>query len=441
MIGKPAPGLIIAAPASGSGKTTVALALMRALSRQNARVAPVKVGPDYIDPGFHTLACGRPSTNLDPWGMRADTRAALIADLCRESDIVIAEGAMGLFDGAADGWGSSADLAAEAGWPVLMVIDVKGQGASAAAVLRGFRDHRPDIRIAGVLFNRVGGDRHGKMLRDAVSRAGLGIPVLGCLPRMADLHLESRHLGLVQAAERADIDRFMDRAADWVDDHSDLTAILNHAARGTVFDMDPPAPPLPPLGQRIAVADDVAFAFAYPHVLDGWRRAGAEILPFSPLAGDGPPADADAVYLPGGYPELHAGAIAANEAFLSGLRSHAASGRPVFGECGGYMVLGRGIVDADGARHEMAGLLGVETSFQARKMHLGYRRIAVAGDAAPWKKGLRLRGHEFHYATTLTEDGSPLFKAQDALGTDCGPQGLVDGTVAGSFLHLIDRAD
>jgi cobyrinic acid a,c-diamide synthase len=438
---RPAPGLVIAAPASGSGKTTVALALMRALARQNARVAPAKIGPDYIDPGFHAAACGRVSVNLDPWAMRAETRAALIAGLSRDADLIVAEGVMGLYDGAADGSGSTADLAIEAGWPVLLVLDVKGQAATAAAVVRGLAAHRRELRIAGVLFNRVGGPRHAEMLRAAMAAAGLGIPVLGCLPRGEGLALESRHLGLVQARERADLEALLTRAAAWIADHADLTEIQRAARRGTGFDTetDTIAAPLPPLGQRIAVARDLAFDFIYPHVLDGWRAAGAEILPFSPLAGDGPAADADAVYLPGGYPELHAGHLAAQRGFLEGLRAHAARGTPIFGECGGYMVLGDSLTDADGRTHAMAGLLRLSTSFAERRLHLGYRRIELRV-GTPWPAGTRLRGHEFHYATVLQEAGTPLFRAADAQGTPLPDQGLTAGSVAGSFLHLIDRA-
>lgn len=441
MTARQALGLVIAAPASGSGKTTVALALMRALSRRDVRVAPAKIGPDYIDPGFHATACGRPSVNLDPWAMRAETRAALIAGLSRDADLILAEGMMGLFDGAADGSGSTADLAAEAGWPILLVVDVTGQAASAAAVVRGFAAHRPDCAIAGVVFNRVGGGRHAGMLRHAMAAGGLDIPVLGCLPQAGGLTLESRHLGLVQAREQADIETVLIRAADWISEHADLTAIYRAARRGNQFDIETLAPPLLPPGQRIAVARDAAFDFVYAHVLAGWRTAGAEIRPFSPLAGDGPDAGADAVYLPGGYPELHAGRIAANARFIDGLRAAAGRGATVFGECGGYMVLGETLTDADGAPHEMAGLLGVSTSFARRRLRLGYRRVRpLAGlPVGPGSPGARLAAHEFHYATVLKEEGRPLFAATDALGEDKGKYGLVRGSVSGSFLHLIDR--
>ncbi|MEC9268645.1 MAG: cobyrinate a,c-diamide synthase [Pseudomonadota bacterium] len=437
---RPVPGLIIAAPSSGSGKTTISLALMRALRRSGLRIAPAKIGPDYIDPGFHAAACGHPSLNLDLWGMRAETRAALIDQLHFESDLILAEGVMGLYDGAADGRGSSADLAEETGWPILLVVDVKGQAATAAAVVRGLVTHRDDLRFAGILFNRVGGRRHADMLRRAVAETGLGVPVLGCLPRVEGLTLESRHLGLVQARERADLEVLLERAADWMVDNADLDAILTAAAAGSRVEFDAPVP-IPPLGQRIAVARDAAFDFVYPHILQGWRTAGSEILPFSPLADEAPSDIADAVYLPGGYPELHAGRIAANGTFLTGLQRKARGGSAIFAECGGYMVLGRTLRDADGTTHAMAGLLPVETDFSLRRLHLGYRRAETVADGAPWPKGTRLSAHEFHYATTLHEDpdAPPLFHAHDALGEDKGRQGLSIGRVSGSFLHLIDR--
>lgn len=433
------PGLIIAAPASGQGKTTVALALMRALTNRGISVAPAKAGPDYIDPGYHAAAARRPSVNLDPWGMRPETRAALLAG--RSADLVVVEGAMGLFDGAADGTGATADLAAETGYPVLLIIDAKGQGASAAALLRGFATHRHDLRIGGVLFNRVGSPRHADILTEAVARSGLGIPVLGCLARDETLTLDSRHLGLVQARERADLDTLLDRAADWIEAGADLDAILALAAPSRAKQADT-APPIPPLGQRIAVAQDDAFAFAYPHVLDGWRAAGAEIAFFSPLADEAPEPGADAVYLPGGYPELQAGRLASATRFLDSLRA-AAKTATVYGECGGYMVLGEGLTDAEGTRHALAGLLPLETSFAERRLHLGYRRARQMG-GGPWSSngqgGTLFLAHEFHYATTLRAEGAGLFNVSDSTGTNLGTQGLCHGRVSGSFIHLIDRA-
>lgn len=441
------PGLVIAAPASGSGKTTVSLALMRAFTRRGLKIAPAKVGPDYIDPEFHRLACGRGSINLDGWAMRMETRMRLLNHLDGEADLILAEGVMGLFDGASDGTGSTGDLARLAGWPVILVVDVKGQSASAAAVVRGFMHHDTLVWVAGVIFNRVGSDRHKSMIADAMAASELDIPVLGYLPRRGDLALESRHLGLVQAQEVTDIDALLDRAADWMEDNADLDLIQATAEKGRHFHAIPATRnTLRPPGQRVAVAQDTAFAFAYPHLLDNWRFLGADILPFSPLADEAPDPSADSVYLPGGYPELFAGTLAGNSQFLDGLRGFADQDRVIFGECGGYMVLGDGLIDADGTRHAMAGLLRLETSFADRKLHLGYRRVEVSSPTAPWASGYRFRGHEFHYASVLKEEGDPLFLYWDSanpsdLATEAtGISGLTRGRTAGSFIHLIDEA-
>ena len=432
-----APGLLIAAPASGSGKTLVTLALLRALRRRGTRVASLKVGPDYIDPAFHTAASGRACLNFDGWAMRPATRADVLRRLSHDAELLVGEGVMGLFDGAAGGAGSTAEAARLTGWPVVLVVDAKGMADSASALLEGFARHDPRVEVAGVIFNRVGGAGHATLLREAAARAG--VRCLSCLPREPALEMPARHLGLVQAGEHADLDVRIAAAADWLAPRVDLDA-LAELARPADLPSGAPAAQLPPLGQRIAVARDHAFAFAYASVLDGWRASGAEVMPFSPLADEPPDTDADAVYLPGGYPELHAGRLAANARFLDGLRAAAARGAWVFGECGGYMVLGRGLVDAEGTRHAMAGLLALETSFAAPRLHLGYRTVETCAPTPLGDAGTRLTGHEFHYAATLSETGAPFARAGDAAGCDRGTTGLAAGTVAGSFLHLIDRA-
>ncbi|MEI6557679.1 MAG: cobyrinate a,c-diamide synthase [Rhodospirillaceae bacterium] len=435
-----APGLVLAAPASASGKTTLTLALLRHLRDAGVRVASCKAGPDYLDPAFHAAASGRPCRSLDGWAMRPETLAALAWAAGDDGALVIAEGVMGLFDGTAGGDGSTADLAAATGWPVVLVVDVKGQAASAAATVNGFHSFRPGLALGGVIFNRVGGDKHERMLRAAV--APLGVPVLGALRRHADLALPDRHLGLVQAAEHPDLETFLARAAAIVGREVDVSALV---ALARPLTLPRPAaghrPGPPPLGQRLAVAQDLAFAFTYPWLLEAWRAEGAEILPFSPLADEAPPAGADAVYLPGGYPELHAGRLAGNARFLDGLRAAAGLAKPVLGECGGYMVLGQGLVAADGTRHPMAGLLGLESSFARRRLQLGYRRARLAADGPLGAAGTGFRGHEFHFAT-IVETGArqPLFFCQDAEGTELPPAGERRGSAAGSFLHLIDRA-
>ena len=413
---------LIAAPASGSGKTTVTLGLLRALAQDGIPVRGAKSGPDYIDPRFHAAACGTPCLNLDAWAMSPDRIRTLAA-----GPPLIVEGAMGLFDGAPpDGRGACADLARILGLPVVLVVDAARMAQSVAPLVAGFARHDPGVRITGVILNKVGSPRHAAMLRRALSP--VGIPVIGAIPRDAAIALPSRHLGLVQAQERADLDAFLDTAAAMIRDHVDLAAL-------------PPLTPIPaqmqplamtPPAQRIALAEDAAFAFAYPHLLADWRTAGAAILPFSPLADESVP-EADLIYLPGGYPELHAGRLAANATFLASLRQAAAT-TPVYGECGGYMVLGDALTDAEGTAHRMAGLLRLETSFATRKLHLGYRTVTAAGGPFPGSWA----AHEFHYATTTRAEGEALFDATDAEGTALPPMGLIHGHVAGSFAHLID---
>jgi cobyrinic acid a,c-diamide synthase len=433
-----AAGLIIAAPASGQGKTTLTLGLIAALGRQGHGVRSFKVGPDYIDPAFHEAASGRSCLTLDPWAMRAETLDRLAGDLFADAPIVIGEGVMGLFDGAPDGTGSTADLAARLALPVVLVIDASRQGASIAALAEGFMRHRADVSVAGVILNRVGSPSHEAVLRRAL--AGAAISVLGAVPRDDALALPSRHLGLVQAREHATLASFIAAAATVVERRVDLPALRSVMRPARLAPAPEARPPLPPLGQRIAVAHDDAFAFLYPHVLEGWRRAGATLTYFSPLADEAPAADSDALYLPGGYPELHAGRIASAERFKRGLHDMASRDAAIYGECGGYMTLGDGLVDAEGARHAMAGLLPLETSFAVRRLHLGYRRVELAVNSPLGATGDCFKGHEFHYATILREGGDDaLFTGRDGRGQPLGPLGRRKGRVFGSFIHLIDR--
>ena len=420
-------GLIFAAPASGSGKTTVTLGVLRAAARQGVPIRSAKSGPDYIDPRFHAAASGAPCVNLDAWAMTPDRLRSLAAHA--PGDTLLIEGAMGLFDGAPpDGKGSSADLARRLGLPVVLIIDCARMAGSVAAIAHGFASHDPKVRVAGVILNNVGSPRHEEMLRHALPRT----TVYGAVPRNSALSHPSRHLGLEQAEERPDLEEFLDTAADIMTTHLDMDALLHLAAQCDV--PEGRARPLPPPAQRIAVAHDPAFGFSYPHMLDDWRAAGAELAFFSPLNDDAVP-QADFIFLPGGYPELHAGQIAATQSFLPSLR-HASVTTPIYGECGGYMVLGDGLIDADGTRHAMAGLLRLETSFEQRKLHLGYRHLAAL--CGPFSG--RYSAHEFHYASTLRAEGDSLFRAEDANGTKLGPIGLSLGHVHGSFAHIIDRA-
>lgn len=510
------PGLVVASPRSGSGKTTLTLGLLAALVRRGVRVAAAKAGPDYIDPAFHALATGRPSVNLDGWTMRPALLDGLAAAQGAGADLVVCEGLMGLHDGVAargaTGDGSTADLAARFGWPVVLVVDATGQSQSAGAVALGFARFRPEVPFAGVILNRLASPRHEALARRGVEAAGL--TVLGAVGRREAIVLPERHLGLVQAGEIDDLAARFSALADLVEETCDVDAVLAAAGAGAAVAVrsagntavaentavipdgavgdDPgsedrqalaqrPIPDLrsapsgmtggvtartgrpagarttaeaptetlltavpsplvavPPPGQRVALARDVAFSFAYPHLLAGWRAAGAEILPFSPLADEAPPQDADCCWLPGGYPELHAGRLAANRRFLDGLARFAAT-RPVHGECGGHMVLGRALIDADGTAHAMAGLLGHTTSFARRKLNLGYRTATLLADGPLGPAGTAFRGHEFHYATVVEHGAdTPLFAVTDANGAPVEEAGSRRGLVSGSFFHLID---
>ena len=316
-------GFLVAAPHSGSGKTTVTLGLLRALRDRDLRAVSAKAGPDYIDPAFHAAATGEDCVNLDPWAMRPALLRSLSWRFLGAGDIAVVEAMMGLFDGAADGTGSAADLAAALRLPVILVIDASRMAHSVAALVKGYRDHRPDVPFAGVILNRVGSPRHETMLRAALEEAD--IRVFGAVPGDSALSLPSRHLGLVQAGEHEALGDFIARAASMVGDNCDMDALM---ALATEPNEPRDAAELPPLGQRIAVARDEAFAFAYPHLLTGWQRQGAQLSFFSPLADEGPEPDADAVFLPGGYPELHAGRIAAAATCLDGLRMAANHGKP-----------------------------------------------------------------------------------------------------------------
>lgn len=434
-------GLLIAAPRSGSGKTTITLGLQRALTRRGLTVRGLKCGPDYIDPAFHAAATGAPSANLDSFAMSDALLGAIASEAARKADVVIAEGSMGLFDavpGPEGHTGASADIAALTGWPVLLVLDVSGQAQSAAAVALGCMRYDPRIRIAGVILNKVASARHERLVRQGMAQIGLS--VLGALPREASLILPERHLGLVQAGETADLHARLDALAEAVAAAVDLDAVVAATGAITLPGVPEPTIALPPPGRRIAIARDAAFSFVYPHVEAGWRAAGATLLPFSPLADEAPPEEADACWLPGGYPELHAGTIAAARCFLAGLRRFAEA-RPVHGECGGYMVLGSRLIDADGVSHAMAGLLSVETSFARRKMNLGYRRAVLALDGPLGQAGAALTGHEFHYATILSQGEDPPFATvSDPHGSAPAPAGSRRGHVTGSFFHAIATA-
>lgn len=436
-----AAGLLIAAPRSGSGKTVVTLGLMRALTQRGHAVTGAKCGPDYIDPAFHEAATGRQSLNLDSWAMPASLLQTLAASTAQGSTHVVVEAHMGLFDGvpgAPGATGSSADIAALLGLPVLLVLDVSGQSQTAGAVALGCATFDKNVQVAGVILNKCGSERHIRLSSQAIRQ--IGLPVVGAIPRTEGLNMMERHLGLVQAREVGSLDVRLDHLAGIISKHVDIDAV---AALARPLRLGPETElvnvPLRPPGQRIALADDAAFSFVYPHVVNGWRAAGAEIVRFSPLADEAPTETADVCWLPGGYPELYAAELAARPGFLDGLRRFADKA-PVHGECGGYMVLGEALETAEGTTHRMAGLLGHATSFAKRKLHLGYRDLVLSRDCPLGKAGDHVRGHEFHYASVTAQgDDASFATATDAYGNDLGPVGGHRGHVSGSFFHAIAR--
>ncbi len=443
----------------------VTLGLLRALKRRGLCVQPFKCGPDYIDPAFHEAACGRPSYNLDSWAMRQETALALLGE-AEGADFIVIEALMGLFDSVASagqwGNGASADIAALAGLPVVLVLDISGQSQTAAAVARGFAGFRPGVEIAGVILNRVGSPRHERLARAGFDETGMR--VFGAIPRNEAVKLPERHLGLVQAGELSGLSACLDALADLAEAHVDIEGLLKTPSscpspqgererqNCPPASNEGPQPAPSPLGERAGVRGDFAPSrparracprcgillrlSASPEKLA--TGGGGEFCPSRRLRIKAPSASADAVWLPGGYPELHAGRLASNTNFLNGVRSFAES-KPVHGECGGYMVLGDGLIDAKGERHAMLGLLRLETSFAARKLHLGYRRAELLVSCVLGKRGGTVSGHEFHYSSVLAEEGEKLLSVTNADREPVPAHGLRRGNVTGSFLHVIDR--
>ena len=436
-------GLMIAGLASGSGKTMITLGLLRALARRGKAPAAGKTGPDYIDSGFLSAAAGRKAVNLDQIAMSKPLLARLAAD--QAGDTLIIEGVMGLFDGASGNAGSSAALAEALDIPVILVMDIRHTAQTAAMIAAGIASLLPAGRIAGVILNHVASPRHLALVSEAL--AAHQISLFGSVPSRDGLAVPSRHLGLVQAADfdNAGVEQILDHAADLIDEYCDLDAILDAAQGLPAAGKAVAALPLPvtnpqaqnPPAKTIAVANDAAFGFAYHHLLAGWQQQGAEIRPFSPLNDEKPADDADFIFLPGGYPELHLPTLSRNRQFLVGLNKAATANIPIYGECGGYMVLGTGITDASGNRFDMAGLLDVETSFANKKRHLGYRKFTPV---EPFFWDGPFLGHEFHYTNVVSASGTPLFTAHDANDQPLGMAGLRKGSVAGSYLHIIAQS-
>jgi len=368
---------------------------------------------------------------LDPWCASPDNLRARAAEI--HGAFTVVEGAMGLFDGAPSdepmGHGSTADVAQALDIPIILVIDAARRAQTAAALIHGLASFRPGIRIAGVILNRIGSPRHEMMMRRAVETV---VPVFGAIPRSGTLTVPSRHLGLHQASEFEEINDLLWALRDTILESCDLDAI-----RAVAEPVSTGGTPnrLPPLGQRIAVARDEAFGFSYPHMLNDWREQGAEVSFFSPLADEGPAQSADAVFLPGGYPELYGAKLAAATRFRQTMGAARDRKALIYGECGGFMVLGKGLIDGYERRHEMLGFLNLETSFATRKLSLGYRDLTPR-NGLPWEGPLK--GHEFHYSTIASASGDPLFNASAAASDETSPIGLHNQTVLGSYAHVVE---
>lgn len=427
-----AKGIVIAAPNSGSGKTLITLGICRALVDLGIAVAPAKTGPDYIDPTFLARAAGQRALNLDPWAMPPDTIKGLAAEHAANADMLVVEGVMGLFDGAMSGVGSTADLAATLDLPIILTVDCSHMAQSVAALVEGFARHRRDINIAGVILNKVGSAKHEKMLRDALGARG--IEVLGALHRNPNLKVPERHLGLTLPTEVEDVEQRIVHAGELVASAVDLD-VLQSLAKPVSWASPPSL--LSPLGQKIAIAQDAAFAFIYEHQLNHWRSVGAELSFFSPLADESPDQTVDAIFLPGGYPELHGDVLAAATSFKTSLTRAKANGALIYGECGGFMVMGQTLTDKVGKTHQMAGLLPVESAMDRPKRTLGYRHL-THHSPLPWPK--KLTGHEFHYSSAKPSGLPELFSASDAAGEGIGAMGMIDGRTMGSYAHVIGAA-
>lgn len=435
-----APAVVVAAPASGSGKTTVATGLIGALRQAGHTVAPFKVGPDFIDPGYHGLAAGRPGRNLDPVLVGEDLIGPLYAHGASGADIAVIEGVMGLFDGrigpaaTTPAAGSTAHVAGLLGAPVVLVVDARGQSQSIAALLHGFSTFDTATRVAGVILNRVGSDRHEQVLREACEQAG--VPVLGAIPRVAELELPTRYLGLVTVVEygqRAGL--AVEAMTELVARHVDLSAIAAVAGARVA---QPPWDPAAAVGETsaggatVAVAAGKAFSFGYAEHAELLSAAGADVVEFDPLA-DALPDGTDAVLLPGGFPEQFTAELSANAVVRRQISELAAAGAPIHAECAGLIYL---VSELDG--HPMCGVLAGQARFTPH-LTLAYRDAVAVADSPLYAAGQRAVGHEFHRtAVTFTEDYQPawMYRARDAVRQG-GParDGVVHGGVHASYLH------
>jgi cobyrinic acid a,c-diamide synthase len=435
------PRLVIAGTQSGVGKTTVALALLAALKARSRRVQAFKVGPDFIDPGHHTAATGRPSRNLDGWMLGPAVNREIFVRAAADADISIIEGMMGLFDGSSPTGesGSTAEVAKLLRAPVLLVIDGSAMARSAAAMALGYARFDRDLRVAGVLFNRISGEKHFSLLKQAVE-AHTDLPVVGYLCADPEMRIGDRHLGLVTAIEQGGRELYerLGREAAQTVDLDQVEALAGRCEEMAPASSSPHTPRRSGSGSpvRVGVAYDPAFCFYYPDNLEWLEAAGAQVVRFSPLR-DAVLPEVDLLYLGGGYPELHGEALARNAAMRKAVRAFAERGGPIYAECGGMMYLTQTIRDFDGRLHEMVGLFPAETVMRRTGLTLGYRDVTVTRPCLLGDAGLIARGHEFHYST-LVPTGTLDYACTltDANGQPRGQDGLIVGNTVALYTHL-----
>lgn len=429
-------GFAVCGTGSGVGKTTIAAGLMAALRKRGMRVQPFKCGPDFIDPGHHTRICGRPSHNLDTWLLSPDRNKSIFAAACNSADVAVVEGMMGLFDGVGGGGeqGSSAEIAKLLGLPVLLVVDASSAARSVAAVVHGFHSFDPQLRLAGVILNRVAGHHHARMLIEALGALDPTLPV-GWISADERIGLRERHLGLQTANEKSWTESAADRLVSLIETGVPLNQLLENC------NIDPPlmeeeqesveAPFV-----RIGVARDRAFCFYYEAALDELRRQGAELIEFSPLSDSKLPSSLDALYFGGGYPELYPEILSSNTSFLADLRKFAERGHPIYGECGGLMFLGRQLLTREGKQWPMANLLPLSVEMTEKLVHFGYAEIRFLQDGFA-KKDTCLHGHSFHYSRIVDEERvERKAVVRYSLSGEEHEEGFTTGNVFGSYIHL-----
>ena len=431
---KQMPALLIAAPQSGSGKTTITCGILAALKKRGLRVQAYKVGPDYIDPGYLAAASGRPAHNLDTWLTGADAMKRIFAETADRADIAIVEGVMGLYDGGQNGISSSAEIAGILGLPVVLVIDAKAMGESAAALALGFREYDKNINIAGVLLNRLGSDNHRRIITEAMSR--INMPVVGAVMRDDSVSVSERHLGLLPKEENEDKSQ-LDKLAAIIEKSVDLDALLKKASLSKAISVSDAHRTDCVKKVRIAIAKDKAFSFYYPESLSELERAGAEMVFFSPLDDKAVPT-ADGIIFGGGFPEMFAAQLADNRPMLASIAAAANAGTPIYAECGGFMYLTQGLTDFEGYLHRMAGIVPVRCKINDKLKTVGYVEAKALGDNVLCRKGTVLRGHEFHFSS-MEQEASGFPHAYLFTKKRSGEQyeaGYMDKNILASYLHL-----